>query len=159
MCSRELPDMHAISPHASGIYIRKIPHAHVTTITCNTLQTLTTTLNISNTSTSHVTYVGWGKQSAKLWLSGLIWVKEKRNRSQLHLSFKIYYMDLQEKLSTYIPYKNNMKMMCMCVKSFRVQLLSIAMLRNLTTTRRGGGSPHVSLCSLEWETHAHIHYT
>ena len=36
MCSRDLPDMHAPNPRAPGIYIRQIPHAHVTTITCYT---------------------------------------------------------------------------------------------------------------------------
>ena len=35
MCSRDLPDMYALSPRALGIRIRQIPHAHVTTITYN----------------------------------------------------------------------------------------------------------------------------
>ena len=40
MCSRDLPDMYALSPRAcgpwaSGIHIRQIPRAHVTTITYN----------------------------------------------------------------------------------------------------------------------------
>ena len=34
MCSRDLPDMYALSPRALGIHIRQIPRAHVTTITC-----------------------------------------------------------------------------------------------------------------------------
>ena len=39
MCTRDLPDMYALSPRAcgpraSGIHIRQIPRAHVTTITC-----------------------------------------------------------------------------------------------------------------------------
>ena len=38
MCSRDLPDMYALSPWAMGIHIRQIPHAHVTTITCTTLR-------------------------------------------------------------------------------------------------------------------------
>ena len=152
MCSRDLPDMYAISPQACGLRLRAyisgrslVPMLQLLLVTH--FKHLYDT-NISNTSTSHVTYVRWDQQSSKLWLSGLIWAKEKRNRSQLHLSFKIYYMDQQEKSSTYIPYKNNMKMVCMYVKSLQVQLLSIAMLRNLTTTRRRGGSPQVSLCSL-----------
>ena len=29
MCSRDLPDMYALSPRASGIHIRQIPPAHV----------------------------------------------------------------------------------------------------------------------------------
>ena len=38
MCTRDLPDMYALSPRAcgpraSGILIRQIPRAHVTTIT------------------------------------------------------------------------------------------------------------------------------
>ena len=38
MCTRDLPDMYALSPRACGprassIHIRQIPHAHVTTIT------------------------------------------------------------------------------------------------------------------------------
>ena len=38
MGARDLPDMYALSPRAcspraSGIHIRQIPHAHVTTIT------------------------------------------------------------------------------------------------------------------------------
>jgi len=33
MCTRDLPDMYALSPWALGIHIRQIPHAHVTTIT------------------------------------------------------------------------------------------------------------------------------
>ena len=33
MCTRDLPDMYALSPRASGIHIRQIPRAHVTTIT------------------------------------------------------------------------------------------------------------------------------
>ena len=33
---RDLPDMYALRPVAFGIHIRQIPHAHVTTITCNT---------------------------------------------------------------------------------------------------------------------------
>ena len=38
MCSRDLPDMYALSPRACspralGIHIRQIPRAHVTTIT------------------------------------------------------------------------------------------------------------------------------
>ena len=33
MCSRDLPDTYALSPWASGIHIRQIPRAHVTTIT------------------------------------------------------------------------------------------------------------------------------
>ena len=36
MCSRDLPDMYALSPRALGIHIMQIPRAHVTTITCNT---------------------------------------------------------------------------------------------------------------------------
>jgi len=41
MCTRDLPDMYALSPRACGpqalgMHIRQIPHAHVTTITCNT---------------------------------------------------------------------------------------------------------------------------
>ena len=41
MCARDLPDMYALipwacGPRASGIHIRQIPRAHVTTITCNT---------------------------------------------------------------------------------------------------------------------------
>ena len=40
MCTRDLPDMYALSPRAcgpraSGIHIRQIPRAHVTTITCS----------------------------------------------------------------------------------------------------------------------------
>ena len=40
MCTRDLPDMYALSPRACGpqalgIHIRQIPRAHVTTITCN----------------------------------------------------------------------------------------------------------------------------
>ena len=31
MGTRNLPDMYARSPRASGIHIRQIPHAHVTT--------------------------------------------------------------------------------------------------------------------------------
>jgi len=43
MCTRDLPDMYALSPwacgpRALGIHIRQIPHAHVTTITCITLR-------------------------------------------------------------------------------------------------------------------------
>ena len=39
MCSRDLPDMYALSPRAcgpraSGVHIRQIPPAHVTTYTC-----------------------------------------------------------------------------------------------------------------------------
>ena len=39
MCARDLPDMYALipracGPRASGIHIRQIPRAHVTTITC-----------------------------------------------------------------------------------------------------------------------------
>ena len=39
MCTRDLPDMFALSPRAcgpwaSGIYIRQIPRAHVTTYAC-----------------------------------------------------------------------------------------------------------------------------
>ena len=39
MCARDLPDMYALipracSPRASGIHIRQIPCAYVTTITC-----------------------------------------------------------------------------------------------------------------------------
>ena len=30
----DLPDMYALSPRASGIHIRQIPRAHVTTVTC-----------------------------------------------------------------------------------------------------------------------------
>ena len=42
MAIHDLPDMYALSPRsyspwASGIHIRQIPHAHVTTITCNPL--------------------------------------------------------------------------------------------------------------------------
>ena len=42
MCSLDLPDMYVLSPWAcgpwaSGIHIRQIPHAHVTTIT-NTMK-------------------------------------------------------------------------------------------------------------------------
>ena len=33
MYIRDLPDMYALSPRASGIHIRQILHAHVTTIT------------------------------------------------------------------------------------------------------------------------------
>ena len=33
MCTRDLPDMYALSPRASDIHIRQIPRAHVTTIT------------------------------------------------------------------------------------------------------------------------------
>ena len=33
MGSRDLPDMYAVSPRASGIHIRQIPSAHVTTYT------------------------------------------------------------------------------------------------------------------------------
>jgi len=33
MCTRDLPDMYALSPWALGIHIRQIPCAHVTTIT------------------------------------------------------------------------------------------------------------------------------
>ena len=33
MCTRDLPDMYALSPQASGIHIRQIPRVHVTTIT------------------------------------------------------------------------------------------------------------------------------
>ena len=33
MCTRDLPDMYALSPRVSGIHIRQIPRAHVTTIT------------------------------------------------------------------------------------------------------------------------------
>ena len=33
MGARDLPDMYVLSPQASGIHIRQIPHAHVTTIT------------------------------------------------------------------------------------------------------------------------------
>ena len=33
MYTRNLPDMYALSPRASGIHIGKIPRAHVTTIT------------------------------------------------------------------------------------------------------------------------------
>ena len=41
MCSHDLPDMYTLSPwacgpRASGIHIRQIPRAHVTTITYNT---------------------------------------------------------------------------------------------------------------------------
>ena len=40
MCSRNLPDMYALSPQACGpralgIHIRQIPRAHVTIITCS----------------------------------------------------------------------------------------------------------------------------
>ena len=39
MCTHDLPNMYALKPwacgpQASGIYIRQIPHAHVTTTTC-----------------------------------------------------------------------------------------------------------------------------
>ena len=34
MCARDSPDMYALIPRASGIHIRQIPRAHVTTITC-----------------------------------------------------------------------------------------------------------------------------
>ena len=34
MCTRDLPDMYALSPRALGIHIRQIPRAHVTTYTC-----------------------------------------------------------------------------------------------------------------------------
>ena len=39
MCSRDLPDMYALSPRAcgpraSGVHIRQIPPAHVSTYTC-----------------------------------------------------------------------------------------------------------------------------
>ena len=34
MFIHDLPDMIALIPRASGIHIRQIPHAHVTTITC-----------------------------------------------------------------------------------------------------------------------------
>ena len=33
MCTRDLPDIYALSPRASGIHIRQIPRTHVTTIT------------------------------------------------------------------------------------------------------------------------------
>ena len=33
MCTRDLPDMYALGPRASGIHIRQIPRVHVTTIT------------------------------------------------------------------------------------------------------------------------------
>jgi len=41
MCTRDLPDMYALSPWACGpwalgIHIKQIPLAHVTTITCTT---------------------------------------------------------------------------------------------------------------------------
>ena len=36
MAIRNLPDVYALSPRASGIHIREIPHGHVTTITCDT---------------------------------------------------------------------------------------------------------------------------
>ena len=37
MGARDSSDMYALSPWASGIHIRQIPRAHVTTITCTTL--------------------------------------------------------------------------------------------------------------------------
>ena len=48
MGSRDLPDMHALSPRASGIHIRQIPPAHVTTYTWSL---------IVNTISSDVHYV------------------------------------------------------------------------------------------------------
>ena len=33
MCTQDLPDVYALSPRASGIHIRQIPCAHVTTYT------------------------------------------------------------------------------------------------------------------------------
>ena len=44
MCTRDLPDMYALSPRAcgpraSGIHIRQIPRAHVTTITYTLVHT------------------------------------------------------------------------------------------------------------------------
>ena len=44
MGARDLPDMYALSawacgPQASGIHIRQIPHAQVTTITCTHMNT------------------------------------------------------------------------------------------------------------------------
>ena len=46
MGARDLPDMYALSPQAcgpraSGIHIRQIPHAHITTITNNILLLIT----------------------------------------------------------------------------------------------------------------------
>ena len=35
MCTRDLPDMYTLSPWASGIHIRQILRAHVTTYTCS----------------------------------------------------------------------------------------------------------------------------
>ena len=35
MGGQDLSDMYALSPRASGIHIRQIPPAHVTTYTCN----------------------------------------------------------------------------------------------------------------------------
>ena len=37
MGARDLPDTYALIPRASGIHIRQIPRAHVTTITYNIL--------------------------------------------------------------------------------------------------------------------------
>ena len=34
MGSRDLPDIYALGPRASGIHIRQIPPAHVTTYAC-----------------------------------------------------------------------------------------------------------------------------
>ena len=43
MCIQDFPDMYTLSPRASGVHIRQIPHAHVTTITCiHILQYFTT---------------------------------------------------------------------------------------------------------------------
>ena len=45
MCFCDLPDMNALipwacGPQASGIHIRQIPHAHITTITCPISKTI-----------------------------------------------------------------------------------------------------------------------
>ena len=50
MGARDLPDMYALSPRASGIHIRQIPRAHVTTITYAPSSTQSSYLSIGHSS-------------------------------------------------------------------------------------------------------------